>query len=242
MGGFAVKFCRLQGQALTESLVALALLVPLFTSVWYVASLQDLSLAAIGGARYGFLSAYATDRLDALPDLQSRINRESPVGQNFSYQVSFSTSTDAKMPTLDRVQSIASTLLMPVQELSSERLDIPVATAQRLEVKLTIEESPWSGLQSLLPTIHFTEPVAVVMGSAMSPGNSTTLKNLRALSVSAPFEAITLPVTLLRPALEVLEPSFSRFCPGRLDPDIVPSDRLFGTVRSVNDLRQSPCR
>jgi hypothetical protein len=45
----------------------------------------------------------------------------------------------------------------------------------------------------------------------------------------------------LRWAITLFEPSFARFCPGRIEPDIVPLDRLDGGRNAALDLRSLSC-
>lgn len=228
------------GQAMVETIVSVAFLAPLFIGAWYIASLQSLTLSSLGGARHGFLTLYAADREVALPDLRALVTAENP-GIDLSFRASFIFSDEASMPSAQRVQAITKSLLGPVQALSTESFDVSDAIPRRLTAHLWIDPAEWSGLEALVPTLQVQAPVAVLLGVAGSSGRIETLDRVRALSASRPFETLTRPVRLLRPALEILEPAFRLFCPGRLEPDILPVDRL-PTVGIVdNDLRVRSC-
>lgn len=229
------------GQALVETLVAIAFLSPLFLGVWYVATLQNLTLSGLGGARHGFISLYVADQEVALPDLREILKTDEPGSNVMSYAGSFEISAETRMSSIRRIQSVSTLLLTPVKALSSESFDVPDAIPRRLSVRLNIDPAPWSGLGSLIPPLVIEAPVAVLVGVAASSGRAETMDIVRSLSASKPFESLMRPITMLRPALEVLEPAFKRFCPGRLEPDIVPVDRLPSSGFVQNDLRTRPC-
>lgn len=225
---------------MVETLISAALLTPIFLGVWYIASLQNLSLSGLAGARYGFISLYVADRESALPDLRAIVTFDDPLSP-LSYDASFAISDETPIPLIDDVQSVTTSLLAPVQALSSRRFDVSDAVSRRLNARLSIDPAGWSGLGSLVPTLTIDAPAAVLVGVAASAGRVETLDRVQALSASIPFETLTRPLSVLRPALEVLEPSFSRFCPGRLEPDIVPVDRLSSAGVIDNDMRVRPC-
>lgn len=235
-----MKVRRHTGQAMVETIVSVAFLTPLFLGAWYIATLQNLTLSGLGGARYGFVTLYAADREVVLPDLRALVTAENP-GSDLTFGASFEYSDEASMPSAQRVQSITTSLLAPAEALSSESFDVAEAIPRRLTANLRIDPAEWSGLGSLVPTLHLQAPVAVLFGVAASSGRIETLDRVHALSASKPFETLTKPVILLRPALEILEPAFRLFCPGRLEPDIVPVDRLPTAGIVDNDLRVRSC-
>lgn len=229
------------GQALIESLIGLALLGPLFLGVWYIGSLQNLTLETLNGARQGFLSVYATDRVDSLPDLEKLISDEKPAGGMLQYRSEFTISSDVDLPRLAAAQEASDALLAPIKAMTSDEFSIGNFAPRRINASVQIEPAEWSGVSSLVPRLRIDATFALVVGSANSSSRSETLHHLSGLSLSSRFQALALPVSVLRPALEIIEPAFERFCPGLLDPDIVPADRLSTSVGPANDLRKRSC-
>lgn len=241
------------GQAISEMLVALLALVPLWFAIITLSGLQDIALTAQSAARYA-----AFDRALApggSRGLESRIRRffffgdargpvtgvASPAAIGTAYPgLWVDPATGARW--LDSPSAVAVEFRNgPLGGLAGAASDAALSAASlaaplapgRFELQArgpataTVRVALGSIALPLLPKPFELSAHVGVLGDAWSaddPGEvAARVRGLAALRVLAPVTAAVEP---LRPLLALFEPRLAEFCPGVVAPEIVPPDRL----------------
>lgn len=229
-----------RGQALVESLIGSLLLIPLFLGVRYVGLLQVIHLDTAAGLREAALVSYAIDDSRATGRaLEEIFSRSSPSLADIDNHVETHIDEHFRVTSIDRVQSAVEVALVPVSLIASDRFELAPVRATRLMATTVIEPASWSGIADLVPQSRSEQTLGVLVGAGAASSRAQVIAGIRGLSPVDEFASIADFLRPLRSAITLLEPSFERFCPGRIDPDIVPADRLSSS--SANDLRNKAC-
>lgn len=200
---------RQRGQALAESLVALLLLLPLW---WFIQHWQEGQLrrvALVQQARHGALRA----ALEA----QAQRGLPAPAGVT---------------ATLTEAPGAAGAVLR-----SSRALIEPVIAVSpgdpRLETRgwlqLTVSGEPPGGRFWQQHPGPWRESVTTLVGDWSLARGRQVESRTQALLPSTPLEWAIASLEPLRSAITLLEPSYRSTCARRVDPDVLPADRLVAT-------------
>jgi hypothetical protein len=87
--------------------------------------------------------------------------------------------------------------------------------------------------------IVITEQLSALHHGWSSRSDRDTRDRVIGMTVQARLREATMVFDVMRPVISIVEPAFERFCPGRLDVDIVPSDRTVGSMGG--DARSRSC-
>jgi hypothetical protein len=110
------------------------------------------------------------------------------------------------------------------------------ASVEALALDLTAGEE-----QGVPPRLRLRERVALLGEDWSSPGPRRTAERTAAISPAGWFASIRSTFAPARWALSILEPAFAQFCPGRIDPEIVPADRLRADPRAPRGMWRASC-
>jgi hypothetical protein len=218
---------RARGQALTETLIATAMLVPALLAVIWVARWQMLGHGTQRATRHALLETfYAGERADIAQIAQRAEQTEAssiPVERE-QFVVSV-TRIDEPRAAAEMVGT-AFALLRPAALLGRGEFDLAPQFAFRVE---TVALARRPEIMSFVDASLRFSARAVVLGSAWdAAGDSKVLQRTESLSVAGRLRSLSEIVDPLKYALGVIEPSFADFCPGRIDVSVVPVDRLQG--------------
>ena len=265
----------LSGQALTEVLVALLFLVPLWIAAFHLWLWQDLQHAAIGAARYalfdtasrpggaGVAAVQARTLIRVLSAGAGRVRVLDPVdpGSPARYPPRADwRGLDALAPVLTTVESLQVTVDSAPQPESAERVertafamlspalalgvgtfDLGRAAARRSRVQISLDSRILRGAGFHEPRLRLQESLYAMVDPWVSRGAEQVAARTRSLSAVGLVGSATEQLEPVKDAIELFEPAVRGLCPGRLDPDIVPEDRLQGGSPALNDLRRRPC-
>ena len=141
---------------------------------------------------------------------------------------------------VEQAESFAFALIAPARAVGGPRFDLQRTAARRGEVAVPLQHAadlpePFGGLRFTL-----VERLELLVDTWAAADPAQVARRTAALSPSAALRELARPLDPVREAVALFEPAFERVCPGRIEPDIVPGDRLLG-ARDPVDLRLRPC-
>lgn len=140
-----------------------------------------------------------------------------------------------------RTESLAFGMIAPAAVLGAGSFDLQRSAAVRADAIVPLRAITSAGARLLPEGTRLHEHLELLV-DAWGAGDSRQVAGR--IGAFVPATRIGEAVSLLAPlrwAITLFEPSFARFCPGRIEPDIVPADRLSGGRRAPLDLRNAPC-
>ena len=228
---------RQHGQAMVESLAATLLLAPLLLAIVGLSSLQSAEQATLGAARAAAVAAHhgLDGAAGPLPPAKVRELYLGAAGMQGSLVIGAAPEPEAA----EQAGSIALALILPARVVGVGALDLGPADA----VAARATAAPEGVLGGLVPS--GSEPRVTAESTLMrddwdADGAARVWQRAAALSSAGRLAAWRAPLSVLAAPMELLEPAVGRLCLGRIDPDIVPADRLRGAARAP-DLRTRPC-
>lgn len=267
----ATALRRPLGQALVEVLVALLVLGPLWFGILLVARWHDLQQTAIGAARYAaFESWVAAGSVDAAAVREATRRRlftdeprrfaataaagaVSTVGGLPRWRDPHGTAliaasgpeieirAVAQAPMIENAEQLAFVMIAPARAVGGPAFDLQRNAARAATVSVPIVHG--ASLPQPLAGLRFTlvERLELLVDPWAAADPRAVAQRTAALSPTEALRRLSRPLEPLRWAASLLEPAFERFCPGRIEPDIVPPDRLLGGRLPPADLREQPC-
>jgi hypothetical protein len=222
---------RYSGQALAESLLLLLVLIPLAMAIESLTRLAMTQQTILGAVRHTLMehvyAAKVTTTSRPTPQFLADLELHSD-------DLAYDRDTVATLsPALFAVQ-----LAEPV---GPGELELASFAATRMQGRWSFQES--SALSFFLreQPIIFDESLLVLTDTWQTTGSDHLASQIRAISVAGRLQQIAAPLELMRGVLSVIEPAFSRFCPGRIVLETVPPDRLPASVVVGNDGRREAC-
>ncbi len=260
-----------RGQAMVETLVAVLAVLPLWFGVVYVSRWHDLQHAAIAAARYAAFEAHASGgredpaRIEAitLQRLFSRVpgrflSAAAAGPADLGVRPQWSDHTGGQMLDRDagprvtvaaaaqpelvaRTEQQAFVLLAPARFVGDRPFDLQREAARAATVQVPLRHAqllpePMAGLRFTL-----TERLGLMVDSWSSRDPRQVAARTEALSPVGELRELMRPLDPVRWAVSLFEPAVERLCLGRIEPDIVPGDRLVGARVAALDLRALPC-
>jgi len=229
------------GQAFVETLVALLFLTPIFLSAVYLADLHRAGHGAALAAREIALAALH----DPAGEVDPRIARAL---QDLAIPAD-STSGELRPPQLSEVsidsapaliERTADVMLLPAKLLGSGEFDLPPWRARSVTTAVSMGSTEVLGVPFDLPVV-LQENLFFFVGHGAASGPEQVRARPAALSVAGSLAAAAQPLEAGFSVASIVEPALERLCIGRIDPDIVPEDRLSGSMSRPSDLRYQPC-
>lgn len=246
------------GQALVEAVVALLVLVPVFTASYLLWAWQDARHAALVAARFvafdAALRGAAASGVPAREALRQHVldgrrrgwwslgRRPAALVDESAVQVQLS--PWALPEPLQRTESAAFTLLAPARALGSGALDLQRGGGIRAQVVLPAAPVTFPVRFERLERIEgprLTASLALLADPWRAGSAQRSQTRVESLSVAGRTREWVEPLRGVRAALALVEPAFERLCLGRIDVEIVPPDRLAGSSAGLSDLRLNPC-
>lgn len=259
-----------RGQALAEVLVALLTLVPLALAVIYIGRWHDLQHTTIAAARHAAFEAWvAAGRVDAgavhdatrrrlfsrergrftaqrapqgpvgdLPEWRDHAGRRSLLGPA-GPEVRLGRA--AQPEEVARTEQLAFAMIAPARAAGGPAFDLQRDAARAATVELPVWHAP--GLAAPFGGLRFTlrESLQLLVDPWASRGPGQVAARTDALSPVGAMRDLARPLQPVRWALAQVEPAAERLCLGRIDPEVVPTDRLRAARGPVIDLRTRPC-
>jgi hypothetical protein len=222
---------------MVESLVATLLLAPLLFAIVGLSSLQSAEQATLGAARVAALAAH--HGLDAETEpLSPRQVTQLFLGAD-RWNGSLSVEGTPQPGAAEQAESVALALIIPARIVGVGSLDFGPAEA----VSARAEATPPRVFGEWIadgPAPRVSSSLALMRDDWDAPSAARVWQRAAALSTTGRIAAWRGALSAMAAPMELLEPAVRRLCLGRIDPDIVPEDRLRGIARAP-DLRTRPC-
>lgn len=234
-----------RGQALVESLVALLWLTPLWFALLFLAELLAAQQSAISSVRHAVMLSHLTDggltKADIASLARTRYASTSPdaawMPKSLSLQLQLE---EAKpLPSPRQLHELAQGSLLPARLVTGGDLGLPASSGVHARAQWSFRLPDFLAATYAGTPIVITEQLSALHHGWSSRSDLDTRDRVIGMTVQARLrDAITV-FDVVRPVISIVEPAFERFCPGRLDVDIVPSDRTPGSLGG--DARSRAC-
>lgn len=228
-----------RGQALTETLVATLVLVPMFMAVMWLARWQLVQERAQLATRQALLETFhAGESVDvARVTVRAREAARNVVAsdvRSFEVDITRGAAPDA----LTDVDRAAISLLQPASLLGSGPFDLPAAGTWQITTVARADRP--QALAFVDAALRFESRATVVVADVDARDEAAVLQRTASLSIAGRMRDAAEWLTPVATVLSLVEPAFEHFCPGRIDITIVPVDRLPGAIDPPS-LRTQPC-
>jgi len=220
-----------RGQALIETLVAILLLAPLLIATLDLWRRQTAIQSVQSSVRAGVLASHHG------VDLASYGAR--PDERVGATEV---TVTATAQPSAARTtEEWAFGLLMPAQVIGVGQFDLARDQARNARSTARLNEGP--ALQWLRAgrSPVFQADLSILVDDWQADDAETVRRRTAAISSAGRIAAWRTPLELMATPMRLFEPAIERLCLGRIEPDIVPTDRLADVRHGAPDLRTQPC-
>jgi hypothetical protein len=242
---YAHSSSRQRGQALVESLVALLWLTPLWFALLFLAELLAAQQAAISSVRHAVMLSHLTNgdlpKADIVAIARTRYTSTSPdapwMPKSLSLQIQLE---EAKpLPSPKQLHELAQGSLLPARVVTGGNFGLPVSSGVQARAQWSFRLPDFLAANDAKTPIVITEQLSALHHGWSSRSDLDTRDRVIGMTVQARLREATMVFDVVRPVISIVEPAFERFCPGRLDVDIVPSDRTVGIMGG--DARSRSC-
>lgn len=225
------------GQALVETCIALIVLVPLLLFAWLLADLNALQHAAIAATRQTALETFHREPLELEAINVAHL-------QPFAHLIDAAdllvegTAQPEVVTTYERLAFLA---LEPAKLVGAGDFDLAQDSALRASVSIRLRPAALLPRWLELPELTLQEHMSLMHDDWDAASSEQVRLRTAALSAAGrlnEWKSILAPVSW---ALSFLEPAFEKLCLGRIDPEIVPADRLSADATQQSDLRKQAC-
>jgi len=234
-----------RGQAVVETIVALMLLIPLWLALLFLAELLSAQQHAISSVRHALMLSHQSDsglRADTIADLaRTRFapgSIEAPwVPQTLEFKIEVDTA--ATLPAAKQLKELSDGVLRPATVVTGGDFSLGGQSDTRAVAKVSFRLPEFIGSGGELKPILLSESGIALQQAWYSRGDADTERRVRGVTMQGRLVEAGRVFEAIRPVISIIEPAFERFCPGRLDVDIVPADRTSGA--QGGDARARPC-
>jgi hypothetical protein len=140
-----------------------------------------------------------------------------------------------------RTEALAFGMIAPAAVLGVGTFDLRRSAAVRAEAIVPLRAITSAGARLLPEGARLQEHLELLVDAWGAQDSRQVAGRIGAFVPATRLGDAVALLAPLRWAITLFEPSFARFCPGRIEPDIVPADRLSGARRAPLDLRNAPC-
>lgn len=232
---------RVRGQALVETLVAMLFLSPLFLCAVYLTDFHRASHAAeMAAHELALASLHAADGAVGQTDLQAIRDLAIPAADILGERLPAHLESLSTSDTASSVEEAAHLILAPALVSGVGAFDLPRWQQHRVSTGVSMGSTAAIGVPFDIP-IELRGRSVYVVGHGAAVGSAHVRTRTAAISIAGAMAEVARPIETVASVARVIEPALSQLCVGRIDPDIVPADRLPASVSRHNDLRTQPC-
>ena len=218
-----------RGQAMAEFAVAVTMLVTLLLGMPIISRYHELQMATIEGARR--LAFEDSWRRGAAPRPDAEALRTALFPSNAGQDQPLAAALDARHAVSSapgRAGQVARAWLAPFRLAVAGGFDLRDHALYRADLEMTAT-SP-AGLPEPFGGVHIAlrEPYVLLSDGWASSGPEQVARRAGGLLVVRPLPVLRPLLSLGKGLLALIEPAIREFCPGIVDPEQVPADRLAG--------------
>jgi len=219
------------GQALVESLVAMLVLGPLLLATLSLAQRQTAQQTAQSAAWASAIAAHHGIDLAELSATDDAVNG----------RVAVSLQRTAVPDAAETSEDVAFALLQPALAVGAGGLDLARDEARRATASVAPAEWLDIAWTSDGDDRGLRADLSVLVDDWAAPDAAAVWRRTAALSTAGRIDAWRSTLRWAVEPMRLFEPAIARLCLGRIDPDIVPMDRLPAVRPESVDLRSRPC-
>ena len=222
-------------------MVTLLFLVPLMLCAAYLAGLLRAEQTAVLATREFAVASMLEPSGDPQPDLIRRLHELAMPADEIPGELA--------PPRLERmdlagtaveVEALAIGMLAPARAGGVGNFDLPLFRATRARAGVSMGSTKALGVDIDMPVI-VDEQLVFFVGHGAAKDPEQVRARTAALSAAGVLAEAARPIELIATIASVVEPALRQLCAGRIDPEIVPADRLPDDVTRSSDLRYRPC-
>jgi hypothetical protein len=143
------------------------------------------------------------------------------------------------LPSPKQLHELAQGSLLPARVVTGGNFGLPVSSGVQARAQWSFRLPDFLAANDAKTPIVITEQLSALHHGWSSRSDRDTRDRVIGMTVQARLREATMVFDVVRPVISIVEPAFERFCPGRLDVDIVPSDRTVGSMGG--DARSRSC-
>jgi hypothetical protein len=143
------------------------------------------------------------------------------------------------LPSPKQLHELAQGSLLPARVVTGGNFGLPVSSGVQARAQWSFRLPDFLAANDAKTPIVITEQLSALHHGWSSRSDLDTRDRVIGMTVQARLREATMVFDVVRPVISIVEPAFERFCPGRLDVDIVPSDRTVGSMGG--DARSRSC-
>ena len=243
-GGDAMKITRAnppilcrwhRGQALIESLIALIWLVPLWLALLFLSDLLAKQQAAISSVRHSVMLSHLAEG-DLSKSVVAELSRSRYSDETFdapwapkSLRLEMRLDHSQPLAAPKQLRELTQTALAPAGVITGGDFRLPTEDGLRVQAQWSLRLPEFLSAANIEGPILLKEQLSVMQHGWSSRSDSQTRDRVMGMTVQSRLIAAAGVFDVIRPVISLIEPAFERFCPGRLDVDIIPADRTVGT-------------
>lgn len=229
------------GQALIETLVSVLFLTPLFLCAAYLVDFHRASHASgIAAREIALASLHAADGNVDQNDLRKIRNLSIPATELTGTRLPARLERSDTTNVASSVERAADLLLAPARLSGAGNFDVPRWQQRRTSTGVSMGSTTVIGVPFDLP-VELRSHVVFFSGHGASSSAAQVRDRAGALSVAGTFATAAQPIEAIASIASIIEPALRQLCIGRINPEIVPTDRLPASVSRHNDMRTQPC-
>lgn len=222
---------------MVESLVATLVLAPLLFAIVQLSALQRAEQAALGAARAAAFAAH--QGVDGPGGPLSAAQLRSLYFPDEAMSAAVVTDAARQPDAAEQAEDIAMALIVPALAVGAGDPGYPRSRAVLARAWVTVPSTSFTSSGD--DAGHRIDAgLPLMLDDWDADGVTDVWRRTAALSTTGRIAAWRAPLSALAAPVRLFEPSAAQLCLGRIDPDIVPDDRLRGLVRAP-DLRTRPC-
>jgi len=229
------------GQALVETLVSVLFLTPLFLSAVYLVNFHRASHASeIAARELALASLHSADGHVDPSVLRSIRDLSIPASERAGVPLPAGLEHIDTRDVASEVERAAHLLLAPARFSGSGTFDAPRWQQRRVSSGVSMGSTTGVGVPFDIP-VELNSKVVFFSGHAAASSVAQVRDRTAALSVAGTLKAAATPIEAVATVASIIEPALRQLCIGRINPEIVPADRLPASVSRHNDMRSQPC-
>lgn len=222
---------------MVESLAASLLLTPLLFAVVQLSVMQSAEQATIGAARAAALAVHHGLDAPGGPLPSERIRDLFHPDAEAHPEVR--TSVTQQAPSAELAEDIALAIIVPARMVGVGDVDLARSRAVATQASVLVPTVFAVSVPDTAPP-RVSASLSLMVDDWDAESAADVWRRTAALSTTGRIAAWRGPLATLAAPMRLVEPAVARLCLGRIDPEIVPEDRLRGLARAP-DLRTQPC-
>ena len=229
------------GQALVETLVSVLFLTPVFLSAVYLVDFHRASHASeIAARELALASLHSADGNVDQSTLRSIRDVSIPASEFTGAPSPAGLEYVDTEDVASEVERATNFLLAPARFSGSGTFDVPRWQQRRVSSGVAMGSTSVIGVPFDIQ-VKLNSKLVFFSGNGAASSVAQIRDRTAAISVAGTLKTAASPIEAVATVASIIEPALRQLCIGRINPEIVPADRLPASVSRHNDMRSQPC-